>query len=438
MTKIAPGGAKTAQTRPGGTRTPWGVLVTAGLIVAGLIGVLGYMAISADDFNARIDREAERFQAEFWAKPIPPQGKPPARHADITGGLHPEDCGRCHYRQLQDWKSSFHAKTMGPGVLGQFPGMNFSAQSECLNCHAPLSEQWAQLREAGNWRQNGAYDAALRNQGLVCAACHLRSHQRFGPPIGTGEKALASGRASAILHGEPVRTPFFRASEFCKGCHQHAAAFVKVNGKSVENTYQEWLASPYPGQGKTCQSCHMPGGRHVWRGIHDPEMTRSGVTITTALRPELPVTGEKVEAVLTLANTGTGHAFPTYTTPAVVLKAAFLDTDGKVLPGDNYEERVLQRRLNMETSPWSEHFDTRVLPGQQASLEFGRTVPEGAAHLFLWIWVEPDRFYSGFYQGYLNSGSDFPGGGMLVEALNRSINNQYLLFSEKIPVQRPN
>ena len=89
----------------------------------------------------------------------------------------------------------------------------------------------------------------------------------------------------------------------------------------------------------------------------------------------------------------------------------------------------------MSASPWGEEFDTRVLPGATASLEFSKQVPKGADSLYLWVWVEPDNFYTGFYRSYLKRGTDFPGAKKLSRALKDSLNSPYLLFSRTIPVK---
>ena len=425
----------------GGDRFPWGVAITVAVTVTATIAILLYLAISSDARRDRINQAAENFQLSYWETPIPAQGSTPEGIAAPARGLAPENCALCHYRQFQDWKESFHAKAMGPGVVGQFHSMEFSGQASCLECHAPMTEQWAKIRtSSGKWKENAEFQAPLREKGLVCSACHLRSHKRFAPEPTPEETAAkeASGmtNASALIHGETIRTPHFRASEFCKGCHQHNPAAVMPGGKTVENTYNEWLNSDYAAKGVTCQQCHMPDGRHLWRGIHDPEMTRSGVTISAAAQPDPPVEGEEFVARLSLRNTGVGHSFPTYTTPAVFLRAAFLDEEGKVLQGGYYEEIILQRRLDMGANPWGEEFDTRVAPGGEARLEFRRTVPQGAASVYLWVWVEPDHFYTGFYRSYLKGGEQFPGGKQLRDALNNSLDSRYLLFSRKIPVKR--
>ena len=76
-----------------------------------------------------------------------------------------------------------------------------------------------------------------------------------------------------------TRTPACLSSEFCQSCHQFAPDGLALNGKLLENTYAEWKASRFAREGVQCQDCHMPDRRHLWRGIHDPAMVRSGLTI---------------------------------------------------------------------------------------------------------------------------------------------------------------
>src|SRR5206468_1036453 len=83
-----------------------------------------------------------------------------------------------------------------------------------------------------------------------------------------------------LPHGGVTRTPAYLASEFCRGCHQFGADGYVLNGKLLEDTYAEWKASRFAAAGVQCQDCHMPDRRHLWRGIHDPEMVRGGLTIT--------------------------------------------------------------------------------------------------------------------------------------------------------------
>src|SRR5437868_4839067 len=65
----------------------------------------------------------EDFVARHWRAPLAPQGPAPARFSPIEASLAPEACGTCHPAQLADWRTSVHARAMGPGVAGQLVEM---------------------------------------------------------------------------------------------------------------------------------------------------------------------------------------------------------------------------------------------------------------------------------------------------------------------------
>ncbi|MGH8104514.1 MAG: multiheme c-type cytochrome, partial [bacterium] len=172
---------------------------------------------------------------------------------------------------------------MSPGFTGQFVSSLKSDSASvlsCLDCHAPLTEQapvviMADESGADTAANNPAYQAELLKEGIGCAACHLRAHQIFGPPQEEGGPA---GQSGAPPHGGFTASDYFQSPEFCAVCHQHPAD-TAINSKPLENTYLEWLRSPYPREGKTCQTCHMPSGDHSWRGIHDMEQTQAAMTV---------------------------------------------------------------------------------------------------------------------------------------------------------------
>ena len=254
----------------------------------------------------------QEFIRSHWRHPIAPQGAAPARFSPLERSLAPASCGTCHPDQFRDWQSSLHAKSMGPGISGQLAEMIKSepaAARSCFTCHAPLAEQAPLIRGSEGLVPNPDLDTELQSLGVVCASCHVRGHQRFGPPRRDGTVANRAPRES-LPHNGLTRTTAFPRSEFCASCHQFAPNGLALNGKLLENTFEEWRTSPAARRGQQCQDCHMPDRRHVWRGIHDPEMVKSGVQIKLVTGRARYRPGETLTARLTIASTGVGHAFP--------------------------------------------------------------------------------------------------------------------------------
>jgi hypothetical protein len=384
---------------------------TVALVLVALVAG-GAAGDAAGDF---IDRH--------WRAPLAPQGPPPSRYSPVEASLAPEACGTCHPAQLADWKTSRHAKSMGPGVTGQLADMlhaDPSSAATCFRCHAPLAEQALLTRGARGPEPNPVLDPALAGRGVVCAACHVRAHERFGPPRRDGTVANPGPRET-LPHGGVTRT----SGEF------------RLNGTLLENTYAEWKASRYAREGVQCQDCHMPDRRHVWRGIHDPDMVRAGVTVT--LTPATPRVrrGQPVSATLTVRNTGVGHAFPTYVTPRVVLRAELVDEAGEVIAGTRME-RTIERAVATDLS--KEFRDTRLSPGRSASLAYRRTVAAGAARARFRVIVEPDAFYTRFFETVLRENITDMGAGRgrarIAEALEETRRSPFVLFEREIPVTR--
>lgn len=413
----------------------WIYLVSPLVVLVGGLASLLYFTLAGDVLKSKENAEANLWRVAYWKAPIPFQGEVPENFHPLARDLSAKRCAQCHPTQYEDWSASLHSKAMGPGIAGQYPPFSSSEKAGCDVCHAPMSEQAEELRVSGEWTANTKLNQNLQQEGVTCAACHLRKHQRNAPPQRTGKQDDSElEELSAALHGKPLRTKFFETSEFCRGCHQHEANTLKISGNTIENTYIEWLKSPAYDAGKTCQSCHMPDRKHLWKGIHDKEMTTSGVRIEHTLSTENPKTGEVFRATLKLSNTGSGHRFPTYTTPAVYLKAAFLDKDAKVVSGDYFEQHIIQRRLNMSNSPWTEYFDTRLASGESAELVFEKTIPPEAVRFKLWIWVKPDQFYEGFYKRMISNKPKHAGLAQFQEALVEAKNRQYALFTKELEI----
>lgn len=370
----------------------------------------------------------ESFLREYWARPLRAQGTPPDHFTSPEAALDPQSCGTCHAAQFRDWKQSLHSRAMGPGVLGQLLDMDPEATQDCLRCHAPLKEQADSLITAlasGRDRKSASSKnagAQLHEHGVVCAACHLRGHRRYGPARRQGSTPDA---ATKLPHNGWVSSVAFEDSRFCSACHQFEKDGYALNGKPLENTYEEWKTSRYAREGRTCQSCHMPERRHLWRGIHDPQMVKGGVTIDVT---PASIHSGMVSAALTIKNTGVGHHFPTYVTPRVVVEAYQEDAGGRIWK-DTLREFVIARQVSPDLS--REIADTRLAPDQAATFDYQAPLKAGAATLVLRVRVEPDAFYTEFYRSLLQAEQAGEGRRLIQQALEESLASHFVLYTAR-------
>ena len=377
------------------------------------------------------DRVFETFQDfvdGYWMRPVPPQGEPPASWSDLEASLLPEDCGACHPAQYADWQTTVHSAAYSPGLSGQLVNWEesaFGTVQSCLVCHAPLSEQSARLPSEGEWVPNPAYDATLRDHGIACASCHVRGNRRHGPPTPDGS---VDSSPEGSPHGGAVRTEFFEDSRFCAGCHQFGPGGAAPNGKPLENTYVEWENSRYPDEGVSCQTCHMPDRQHLWRGIHDRGMVRSGVTIEW-----LQGAGDANEVGLRISNTGTGHRFPTYATPEVHVRIEFLDDELRPIAGAAVEHTIA-RRIGYQGGAWVEFSDTRLAP--DSSVVVSAAPARGARHARAEISVQPDAFYQAVFETLLSGMLSDTSRAVLGEARQAAETSAFKIFDETMPLSR--
>jgi len=387
----------------------------------------------AEAQKAWTEGEQLDFLRRHWTRPIPAQGKPPARWSRVEASLLPEKCGTCHPAQLADWKGSLHAKSMGPGVKGQLVELLASDTGSalgCYTCHAPLSEQQEKIAgRKGGFFRNAAFDARLQARGLACPACHVRGHQRFGPPKRDGLLASELPR-ERLPHNGVTRTPAFLRAEFCKDCHQFSPEGFALNGKLLENTYAEWKASPFGQAGVECQDCHMPDRRHLWRGIHDGEVVRSGVTVAFSSDRDSYAVGDTLEARLTVTNSKVGHYFPTYVTPRVVVSGELIDRSGRVVTGTR-QEQIIGREVSLDLT--QELFDTRLAPSESATFRYRQRLPTAGLTLRVAVTVYPDHFYVGFFEALLAGGAG-KGTAQVQEALRAARGSSFTLYVNEVPL----
>jgi hypothetical protein len=394
--------------------------IAAALLV---LAALTACSRSPDPGSAAVDG----FLAKHWARPLAPQAEAGSPHDLQPAALTPAACGGCHAAQFADWQGSLHSRAMGPGVTGQLVTFKDAASAEeCTRCHAPLAEQSEALARSA--AAQAPADEGLHASGLVCAACHMRQGRMYGPSRRDG--SVPAGDMAAWPHRGWTPAAAFEDGRFCATCHQFGADGYALNGKPLENTYAEWQASPQAAAGRSCQDCHMPGRRHLWRGIHDPQMVREALTIETSAATERA--GE-LQLDVDVRNTGAGHHFPTYVTPKVFAEAWQEDGAGRPLPGT-----LRRHEISRNVSPDLEReiADTRIPAGGR--FVFGYRAPRaaGAAALVLQLRVEPDAFYRGVYEGMLAGATAGVGESRIRQALRNASESAFVAWSARVGLDR--
>lgn len=166
------------------------------------------------------------------------------------GSLSAEECGRCHQDHYAEWKLSTHANAW-TDLQFQAELKKESSPFFCINCHIPLENQQEYLIRGmidGDIYQpvrikNKRWDKKLRDEGITCAACHVRGNAIVGP---TGTK---------LAPHKTIKDPKHLSESLCVNCHNATAVITPTLACSFE-TGDEWSAGPYVGK-KNCIACHM-------------------------------------------------------------------------------------------------------------------------------------------------------------------------------------
>lgn len=356
---------------------------------------------------------------------IPAQGPPPDHWSPVEKEIQPEACGTCHQQQYSDWKESLHHKGMGPAVLGQLLDMELDEPLlaiTCQRCHAPLEEQIPYLKKG---IKNPSFVSGSREKGLTCAGCHVRSHVRHGPP------ARHAGSEKGGPHNGFVVKSEYESPAFCASCHDFEGAGTS-HGKLIQETAQEWRRTEFAAQAKTCQSCHMPDRRHLWKGIHDKEMVRSAVSIQVENLSQDGY-GDTLVATLSLTNVGAGHRLPTYIEPQIILFLEQVTIEGKAISGTRMEG-IIARKMTEDMD--QELFDTRLMPGETYTLKYKVPRKQSAAAMKATVEVWPDEAYRLYFIKMLSTPGLRPEMPEVISNIEKSIkidtDSRYLLWEKRI------
>lgn len=265
------------------------------------------------------------------------------------------ECGGCHVGQHDDWLASNHRLAAtdawvldlfsGTGTPGGGAGYVFRDLHDpgetgfCATCHAPLADVF----DPGGVMLDEVTDPAAL-EGVSCLGCH--QVDSVGPDadalhlLGNATYRFPDGGVFAptfqfvwgplddVTFGgmSASHAPVFEDSRFCASCHQYVNPDTGAPG---QNTYGEWLASPFavPGPGyRSCQDCHMPpaaadgevcilGDSPVRpaadrRGHGFVGATPATLADSIALTTTASEAGDRLVVTAEVANFGVGHAFP--------------------------------------------------------------------------------------------------------------------------------
>lgn len=225
----------------------------AGLALLGLGAALAFVAVSG---RGRGARAAPRFTSS-------------------------EDCRACHAEVFAEWRASHHAIAFTNPEVRKLS--NDFKTKECRDCHLPRPVSETGIGEPPLPRETRP------GEGVDCLTCHLGADGRI-----LGRRSLPQAGCRPVASQELVSVAL------CETCHnQH-------------KTTDQFRASRFAQDPGGCNACHMPpaaragrrrGRGHVFPGAHDAAMLRR------AARFEVAVEGGR--AVVTVANEGAGHNFPT-------------------------------------------------------------------------------------------------------------------------------
>jgi len=372
---------------------------------------------------------------DYWQQPQAKAVQSSHDWSKLEKNMRPEACAQCHQAQFNAWKHSRHAQAYSPGMVGQFADMGHAGGNDCLVCHAPLQQQLytneAELNQsiATLLKHPQGFDAKadleskqaalpLRHSGVSCAVCHVRQGERFGPPRRNSE---ALGKQQGAAHGGFTASDDFEKSSLCASCHQFPQEYA-INGKPLENTVFEWENSSFSKRGIQCQTCHMPDRKHAFKGIHDVDMVRSGLQFDVS---------QQAQAVsLRITSSHIGHAFPTYVTPKVMVRAKALDEQGKVL--QQWQWQII--REVAYDGDWQEVSDTRIQAGE--SRIFSAQAPAQAKQVVFSVDVQPDYYYKGVYQSLLADGMKGHAGRLIQRALDEAKGRDYRLYEKAVKLAK--
>ncbi|MDF1531259.1 MAG: multiheme c-type cytochrome [ANME-2 cluster archaeon] len=344
----------------------------------------------------------------------------------------PQVCGSCHSQNFEEWEGSMHAASNSDPFYQLMFSMasndtRGTADAYCPRCHSPESS----IIGADSKVTPTTDIANASEMGVHCDFCHTIKNMSG---IGNGQyiskpgttKFGPWGDAESEYHGA-LYSELHTKSEFCGICHYQTHS---GNGVVIQNTFQEWLDSPYSKEGTQCQDCHMTPGpgftqnpgqstlispmrEHIWThntaggnifqtSLQSPkhralaiEMLKNAAKLEVKTKQ---VTDESISLEVTVSNTGAGHSIPTGSNSLrqvwlevtatnkdgeVIYRYGTLDSAGSIDPGTTLYGSVYHDESgNVTLKEWeaaSLVSDNRIPAGSNIKEDLEIRLPQGNA-----------------------------------------------------------
>jgi hypothetical protein len=168
----------------------------------------------------------------------------------------------------------------------------------------------------------------------------------------------------------------------------------------------------------------MPGRRHLFKGIHDPETVRDAVRWSF----DAHATAGGVSARMTLTHSGAGHALPTYVVPQLLMRIELVAGRGSILASS---ARLIARTVAVAAGRWSQIADTRLRPDETATLTFAGPIPAGARTIVGRVIVWPDAWHVESFQTHLQVSRSERARLLYQTALEETQRSRYPLFQQE-------
>jgi len=273
--------------------------------------------------------------------------------------LSAQECNSCHFETHESWNNSAHEEGWRLHQMGVLE-LDEPLEQLCIGCHLPIASQHSSL-VAPDDGQGHAWDPTLQQEGVTCAACHVRDGTVYGV-----------NRPDNAPH--PVtQNPELQSAEFCSTCHQLS---WPGTDRPIYDTYGEWSRSWYADAGLTCQTCHMQpvagvataGGLSYFADHSTSIDTSRAITVQLALESAVAVRGERFSGAVSITNSGAGHNFPTGSPfKSVVVTVKLLDDSDNLTT----EESIYSiARVVQDQEPWNTLSDNTLSPSESVEWVF--------------------------------------------------------------------